>query len=122
MPHVEAHIVDVLKKELAFLEAGGYRDPDRWCPSLIFEDSPTCIHPDRSQPTPCKQCPLMLFVPEGRRHTPIPCRYIPLNTEGYTLDNMYRWNSNEDIEAVVKEWLKTTIAKLESEEQADQAL
>lgn len=32
MHHVEAHIPDVLKKELAFLESGGYHDPDRWRP------------------------------------------------------------------------------------------
>lgn len=114
MPHVEAHILQVLKKELAFLEGGGYRDPDRWQPAFIFEDSPTCIHPDRTQPHPCQQCPLMAFVPTGRRDTSLPCRHIPLNAEGYTLDSMYRLNSNKEIEAAVKEWLKKTIAKLEA--------
>jgi len=120
MPHVEAHILDVLKKELSFLEHGGYRDPDRWSPALIFEDSPTCIHPDRSLPQPCEQCPLMLFVPEGRWRAPVPCRYIPLHNEGYTLENMYRMNSNEEIQATVKAWLRKTIARLESIAQADQ--
>ena len=119
MPHVEANTLDVLKKELAFLEGGGYRDADRWQPLCIFEDSATCIHPDRSLPEPCKQCPLMLFVPQGRRRTPVPCRHIPLNDEGYTLDNMYRWNSQQEIEASVREWLRKTIAKLEAIEQAD---
>ena len=121
MPHVEAHILDVLKKELAFLENGRYRDPDRWQPSLIFEDSPTCIHPDRSLPEPWRRCPLMLFVPRGRQRTPVPCRHIPLNNEGYTLDNMYRWNSNEEIQGAVKEWLRKTITKLQASEQADRA-
>lgn len=119
MPHVEAHILDVLKKELAFLEAGGYRDPERWRPSFIFEDSPTCIQPDRSKPHPCQQCPLMLFVPKGRKDTPVPCRHIPLNDEGFTLDNMYRWNTNEEIEMTLRDWLKKTIAKLEAAERAD---
>ena len=118
MPHVEAHILDVLKKEVMFLENGGYRDPDRWVPASIFEDSPTCIHPDRSQPNPCQQCPLMTFVPSGRRDTPVPCRHIPLNEEGYTLDNMYRFNTTQEIEGTVKDWLKKTIAKLQAAERA----
>jgi hypothetical protein len=63
----------------------------------------------------------MLFVPQGRRRTPVPCRHFPLNDEGYTLDNMYRWNSQQEIEASVREWLKKTIAKLETIEQADKA-
>ena len=119
MPHVEAHILDVLKKELQFLDSGGYRDPDRWRPSFIFEDSPTCIHPDRSKPQPCQQCPLMLFVPKSRRHTPIPCRHIPLNDEGLTLDNMYRWESSQEIEATLRDWLIKKIEKLEAVERAD---
>jgi len=119
MPHVEAHILDVLKKELEFLESGGYRDSDRWRPSFIFEDSPTCIHPDRSKPQPCQQCPLMLFVPKSRRRTPIPCRHIPLNDAGFTLDSMYRWDSTQEIEATLREWLTKTIAKLQGVERAD---
>lgn len=119
MPHVEAHILDVLKKELTFLERGGYRDSDRWVPPFIFEDSPTCIHPDRSQPHPCQQCPLVTFVPPGRRDTEVPCRHIPLSDEGYTLDNMYRLNSSQEIETTVKEWLKKTIAKLEAMDAAE---
>ena len=119
MPHVEAHILDVLKKELQFVESGGYRDPDRWRPSFIFEDSPTCIHPDRSKPQPCQQCPLMLFVPVSRRRTPIPCRHIPLNDEGFTLDSMYSWDTSEEIEATVRQWLIKTITKLETVERTD---
>jgi len=119
MPHVEAHILDVLKKELHFLESGGYRDPDRWRPSFIFEDSPTCIRPDRSKPQPCQQCPLMLFVPKSRRRTPIPCRHIPLNNEGSTLDSMYRLDSSQEIEATLRQWLIKTIAKVETLEDAD---
>lgn len=119
MPHVEAHILDVLKKELQFLECGGYRDPDRWRASFIFEDSPTCIHPDRSKPQPCQQCPLMLFVPTSRKRTPIPCRHIPLNEEGFTLDSMYCWETTEEIETTVRQWLINTIAKLENVERGD---
>ena len=119
MPHVEAQILGVLKKELQFLESGGYHDPDRWRPSFIFEDSPTCIHPDRSRPEPCQQCPLMLFVPKNRRRTPVPCRHIPLDNKGSTLDSMYRWDSSQEIEATLRTWLIKTIVKLESVERAD---
>jgi hypothetical protein len=63
----------------------------------------------------------MTFVPTGRRDTPVPCRHIPLNDEGYTLENMYRWNSNQEIEATVKEWLKKTIARLEAAERTHKA-
>lgn len=116
MSSPETYTLDVLKRELAFLEAGGYEDPDLWIPALIFEDSPTCIHPDRSLPHSCARCPLMMFVPEGRKETPVPCRHIPLNSEGYTLDSMYHWNSGAEIRAIVTGWLRKTIAKLEAAE------
>ena len=119
MPHAKTSILDVLKKELTFLENGGYEDPDRWMPAFIFEDSPTCIHPDRLQPHACQQCPLMMFVPEGRKDATVPCRYIPLNDAGYTLDSMYRWNSDAETRSVVKDWLKKMIAKLEAAEASE---
>lgn len=119
MPDNKAHLLEVLQKELGFLESGGYRDPDRWGQSLIFEDSHTCTHRSGPPAEQCPECPLMTFVPIGRRHTPIPCRHIPLNEEGYTLDNMYRWNSSQEIEETVKQWLKKKIAQLESSTSAE---
>jgi hypothetical protein len=61
-------------------------------------------------------CPLMTFVPEGRRNLPFPHRHIPLNAEGYTLDSMYRNNSQQEIEEAVRSWLKRTISQLAEDE------
>jgi len=61
----------------------------------------------------------MLFVPKSRRRTPIPCRHIPLNNEGSTLDSMYRLDSSQEIEATLRQWLIKTIAKVETLEDAD---
>jgi hypothetical protein len=111
-----------LKKELEFLESGGYRDPDRWSQSLVFEDSHTCTNPHHPQGGKCgRECPFLTFVPVGRRDTPIPCRYIPLNEGGYTLDSMYRLNSSEEIEAVLRQWLKKEIAQFESADRTNSA-
>ena len=61
----------------------------------------------------------MLFVPTSRKRTPIPCRHIPLNDEGFTLDSMYCWETTEEIEETVRQWLIKTIAKLENVERSD---
>jgi len=108
-----AVILARLKKELEFLETGRYRDPDLWRQSFIFEDSHACTNPNHPAERG-NECPLLTFVPPGRRHTPIPCRHIPLNDDGYTLDSMYRWNTREEIEATVRQWLKKKIAQFES--------
>lgn len=116
------NILAALKKELQFLENGGYRDPDRWRQSLVFEDSHTCTDPNHPQGGRCsRECPFLTFVPVGRRDTPIPCRYIPLNEDGYTLDSMYRWNSSEEIEATLRQWLKKKIGQFESADPTDTA-
>lgn len=108
-----------LKKELEFLESGGYRDSDLWRQSFIFEDSHACTNPNHPQAEQGEECPLVKFVPIGRRHTPTPCRHIPLNDDGYTLDGMYRWNTREEIEATVRQWLKKKIAQFESVDRVD---
>jgi hypothetical protein len=57
----------------------------------------------------------MRFVPPGRRDAKIPCRHIPLDTVGETLDRLYRYADQNEIEAAVREWLQATISKLEQE-------
>lgn len=114
----ERNLLDVLKAELEFLQKGGYQhtSPFSCWPPLIFEDSPTCLNFhafDRRKP--CSECPLMELVPPDRRTAKTPCRHIPLNLEGETVDNLYRWASAEETEAIVASWLKATIRKLESD-------
>jgi len=112
----QRNLLDVLKFELEFLEKGGYgsspREPWR-CP-LIFEDSPSCMNFDsKDNPSPCEECVLMQLVPSEGRHNIIPCRHIPLSPNGETLDSLYRWASQREIEDVMRHWLRTTIDVLE---------
>ena len=109
-------LITLLQQELAFLESGGYRNPDLWRSPFIFEDSGTCLHPYGPPNGRHSDCPLMTFVPEGRRNVPFPHRHIPLNAEGYTLDSMYRNNSQREIEETVRSWLKRTISQLAEDE------
>ena len=109
------NVLDVLRKELEFLEKGGYRKPS-WRPRFIFEDSPSCPNfgdPHRS--TPCSECVLMQFVPADRRGEKVPCRHIIVNGSGRTIDTLYRTGTQEEIEAAVKRWLEETIQRLERE-------
>ena len=109
--------LEVLKFELKFLEDGGYgRSPSaRWRPQLIFEDSPTCMNFNSSEePHPCTDCVLIQLVPPEFRSGRIPCRHIPLDSSGETLDSLYRYGDQAEIEAVVRGWLRSTIQRLEA--------
>jgi hypothetical protein len=113
----ERDLLDVLKAELAFLEKGGYgRSPrESWRQPLIFEDSPSCMNYDSKEtPGPCSDCVLMQLVPPQFRGNQIPCRYIPLNAEGETLDSLYRSSHQFEVEEVFGNWLRTIIATVET--------
>ena len=112
----ERDLLDVLKFELEFLEKGGYgRSPrEAWRPQFIFEDSPTCMNYDsQDSPQPCSHCVLMQLVPPDFRSANTPCRHIPLNAAGETLDTLYRYDNQPEVEDTVAKWLRTTIAKLQ---------
>jgi hypothetical protein len=112
------NLVEVLKAELEFVEQGGYHDTAQavWRPRLMFQDSPTCLNFDSTQlRKPCNECALMQFVPEDLRSKKIPCRFIPLNEQGETIDFFYNFGTQEELETVVAQWLKATIAGLERE-------
>jgi hypothetical protein len=109
-------LLDVLKAELEFLEKGGYTHTARaaWRPQFMFQDSPTCLNFDTTQPRkPCSECILMQLIPEEARSKAIPCRYIPLSEHGETIDSFYRSGSQEELEAAVTNWLKRTISQME---------
>ena len=113
----ERDLLEVLKFELKFLEDGGYgRSPSaRWRPQLIFEDSPTCMNVNCEEHGPCTDCVLIHLVPPEFRSAEIPCRHIPMNSSGETLDSLYRHDDQGEIEDVVGSWLRKTIARLEKE-------
>jgi hypothetical protein len=109
-------LLDTLRAELGFLEKGGYREVS-WRPRFIFEDSPICTnYNDPEHSRPCSECILMKLVPAQRRGERYPCRHIPLNDAGETIDSLYRSATQEELETTVAEWLKKTIEKLEAEE------
>lgn len=114
-------LLEVLKFELEFLKKGGYgRSPrEAWRPMLIFEDSPTCMNYDsKENAAPCSNCVLMQLVPPELRLGKLPCRRIPLNPAGETLDSLYRYGDQPEIEEAVRNWLVATIAQLEERRRA----
>lgn len=114
----ERDLLEVLKFELKFLEDGGYGRSPRaaWRPQLIFEDSPTCMNFNSPEdPVPCAHCVLIQLVPPEFRSEQIPCRHIPFDSSGETLDSLYRCGDQVEIEEVVGGWLRATIKRLENE-------
>ena len=110
------NLLNVLNAELLFLEHGGYRKvaAPSWRPPFIFQDSPTCLNcGDPQKRRPCEECVLMQLVPFQQWSEPTPCRYIPLNDRGDTVESCYQWGTQQEIETVVSTWLKLTIGKLE---------
>jgi hypothetical protein len=117
----ERDLLEVLKFELKFLEDGGYGRSPRspWRPQLIFEDSPTCINFNSAEdPRPCTDCVLVHLVPPEFRSAQIPCRHIPFDSSGETLDSLYRLGDQVEIEEVVRGWLRATIKRLEEDRAA----
>jgi hypothetical protein len=117
----ERDLLEVLKFELQFLEDGGYGRSPRtpWRPQYIFEDSLTCMNYDSEEnPSPCSDCVLMQLVPRECRSERIPCRHIPFNVSGETLDSLYRRCDQNETEEAVGNWLRATIHHLEQERAA----
>ncbi len=111
-------LLTALRSELEFLEKGGYRTKARatWRPHFIFQDSPTCLNFDATQPLrPCAECTLMRLIPAESANRKIPCRFIPLNEQGETIDSFYRSGTAEELEAALGAWLRSTIERLETE-------
>ena len=104
--------LSLLRNELQFLSTGGYRSPILWRPPRIFEDSPTCPK-DAWSSCPHADCALLDLVPAQCRQEKIPCRHIPLNERGESLDSLYNTATNEEIAETLRQWLLKTIAELE---------
>jgi hypothetical protein len=63
----------------------------------------------------------MDFVPKECHYEAVPCRHIPLNEAGETVDSLYRTGTNEEIERALRQWLLTTIKRLEQPTQSEMA-
>ena len=55
----------------------------------------------------------MQLVPSNRRFATHPCWHISLNESGETLDSLYRYDDETQIEETVSGWLRATINQLE---------
>jgi hypothetical protein len=81
---------------------------------LLFENSSVCC---RSPFYSCRssRCGLIDFVSEEHRSDIAPCRHIQLNAQGETLRSLFNNARVRQTETALREWLTSTIAKLESE-------
>ncbi len=113
------NLAQLLRSELTFFDAGGYSAwaGARWKLPLVFEESPTCpnFH-DTTRAVACRDCALMQLVPLRHRTKAVPCRHIPLNEVGETLDTLYRWGTMDDLNLIFRRWLMHTILQLEAKE------
>ncbi len=117
-------ILDVLKSELSFMEEGGYAQSTDtpWRPMSIFQHSPSCIrHNDSANSRPCTECLLTDFVPVRSLREEVPCHHIPLNAHGETIYTMERQYTQPELEQAVREWLRTTIHRIERDRTAREA-
>ena len=112
-------IVEKLKLELSILQDGGYgrsvRTPQ--VEPLYLRDSVTCLNFGREERErePCYHCFLMDFVPAERAGRELPCHHIPLNEAGETVASLQESGNKDRLEQALKEWLTTTIGRLETE-------
>jgi hypothetical protein len=118
MARDEREMLELLKFELKFVEDGGYGRSPRtpWRPPYIFEDSPSCPNlGDPTRPHPCRECLLMNFVPGELQDENIPCRFIPLNEKGETIDYFYRYGTQLEMEEALAGWLRSQISRIEQQ-------
>jgi hypothetical protein len=57
----------------------------------------------------------MQFVPENMREEQVPCRFIPINKDGHTIEDFYRTGTQIEMEEALAGWLRTQIARIEQE-------
>jgi hypothetical protein len=124
MSHNNRDILEILRFELQFLEGGGYAHSPHapWRASYIFEDSPSCLNFKQSnRPHPCSECLLTQLAPPELRQHDLPCRFIPLNDKGQTVDSLYRTGTHEEMIAALRDWLQREIRRMESRKEAASA-
>jgi hypothetical protein len=107
MAQDEREMLELLRFELKFLEDGGYGRSPRtpWRPNLG----------DPARPHPCSECLLMKFVPDESQNEKFPCRFIPLNEAGQTVDYFYRCGTQLEMEEALAAWLRRQITRIEQQ-------
>ncbi len=118
MKFAKQELIERLKLEIQVIEKGGYypsvREPHKEL--RIFRDSVSCLNVGlEEKKEPCVHCFLMEFVPPEHRDKQEPCHYIPLNERGDTVASLSAQGNHDRLQDAVLHWLKTTVARLESE-------
>jgi hypothetical protein len=111
-------VLRTLQAELNFLDRGGYGSSMRtpWRSPYIFEESPSCPNfGNPTRPHECKDCWLVLFVPQELREEQVPCRFVQLTPEGVTVDSLYRYATQVETEEALRKWLQQRIHELSDE-------
>ena len=114
-------ILETLRAELDYIEAGGYgrRVKTPHTPTSVFQDSLTCInygYPYRAHP--CGECFLSDFVPAEAQAAAVPCHHIPLDAEGTTVEELELRDDQSRAEEAVKRWLRERIREIEEQRRA----
>lgn len=110
--------LDLLRRELAFLDGGGYTkcSYSPWRAAYLFEESPSCPnYSDGARAHLCQDCWLMQFVPSELQDEQIPCRFVELTHDGATVDSLYRCGTQPQSEEALRAWLVERIRELEAE-------
>jgi len=110
-------LLQALKTELNFFEAGGYGQTFRsdWRPTLLLRDSPACINYNSTgQQTSCRQCPFFTLVPQAQRNAIVPCHHIPLDARGNTVAKIYRTGTQKELDERYRDWLSALIREIET--------
>ena len=116
----ERDILELLKDELDFIEKGGYGRSVRtpWQSKSTFRDSLSCInYADPARAHPCNECHLLDFVGPENRTQDVPCHYIPLNTDGDTIEDLELRDDESKLEREVSGWLRAKIKEIEERRQ-----
>jgi len=114
MSESRREVLVLLKKELEFLDRGGYGGTESWKPLAVFLDSPSCPNRlDVERSTPCPQCWLFNFVPDRYGRELPACHFIPMTDDGKSVENMKREYSQVEMREKVKTWLRAEIEHLE---------
>ena len=114
----ERDLLEIFKNELEFIESGGYGRSVRtpWHSKSAFQDSLSCInygYPYRAHP--CNECHLLDFVTPEHQADEVPCHFIPLNTDGETIEDLERQDNQAKLEREISRWLRDRIKQIEEE-------
>jgi hypothetical protein len=119
-----SEMIRLLQAELELIEGGGYGLPagEPSAERPMFYRSLVCINhwqvPGHDEE--CHDnCILLDAVPEGHRSEKLPCHFIPLNPAGDTVQALEQSGDRERTAEEVKNWLRTTIAALMAQPDAD---